>query len=512
MNSKHVLGGSALIGASACFLWLLFGQTGEQYEPRVTSADKVYEAPDEVTDDLWVILLPEADRKEQASETPFESARGDFELLNVAAGFGRGAVDEDLKNAIEGAIIGSPDSLRVLQSYFDAVGGDEVTLTARAQAVIDGLRGSDIANSFTALAEATTNVFNAASTSLWSGYVMPTHFDPAFALSFGARGYDFGSDLNADGGQDQPYSNFIRVAPNSGFVAGDAVQPIRTSSKSLLGDGLAGVTSFDAEMANGEYTVYVLASGESGIAPTAAFGSRTFIESDTPVRRVDLTDDSNKSAQVLLTAFGASSHIGDPQIVAASLDDEADGYVLRLRAIVEDGVVQIRFAPGQVPTYISAIIIESADPILEARLAELVSALLEDAPTPAPASGDAGTATDFTGSSSGGTSTSGGSSSSGGSGSSSTGTGVTAAWGVEFEHQFAAPFSGFIAYRGHYVEDSRNKDDCCEYNDNEIVSHALLVGFRVDLNTESLLQRDRTGAGTFNLPDLHRAYAWPDEL
>ena len=86
--------------------------------------------------------------------------------------------------------------------------------------------------------------------------------------------------------------------------------------------------------------------------------------------------------------------------------------------------------------------------------------------------------------------------------------GVTAAWGAEFENQFADPFSGYIAYRGHYVEDSTSCNSC----DNEAVSHAIVVGFRIDLNSESLLQRDRSGAGTFNMPDLHRALAWPGAL
>jgi len=87
--------------------------------------------------------------------------------------------------------------------------------------------------------------------------------------------------------------------------------------------------------------------------------------------------------------------------------------------------------------------------------------------------------------------------------------GVTAAWGAEFENQFAAPFSGYIAYRGHYVEDSTSCSDC---SDNELTSHAIVVGFRIDVNSDSLLQRDRAGAGTFNIPDLHRALAFPDEL
>ena len=89
--------------------------------------------------------------------------------------------------------------------------------------------------------------------------------------------------------------------------------------------------------------------------------------------------------------------------------------------------------------------------------------------------------------------------------------GITANWGVEFENQFSGPFSGFIAYRGYFVEDSTtyvwdNRDD------HEVVSHAIMVGFRVAVNSENLLQRERTGAGTFDIPDFHRAMAWPDTL
>lgn len=89
------------------------------------------------------------------------------------------------------------------------------------------------------------------------------------------------------------------------------------------------------------------------------------------------------------------------------------------------------------------------------------------------------------------------------------GEGLIGAWGVELEHQFSAPFSGFIAYRGDYVQDS---DHFRFGDDNEIVSHAIVAGFRVDVNTMSLIERDRVGAGTFDLPDFHRAMAWPDDL
>ncbi len=85
--------------------------------------------------------------------------------------------------------------------------------------------------------------------------------------------------------------------------------------------------------------------------------------------------------------------------------------------------------------------------------------------------------------------------------------GFTAAWGVEYEHQLTGPFSWYVAYRGHYVEDN---DDTG--GDDDALSSTALVGFRMDVGTDSLRQRDVEGAGTFNIPDLFRALAWPDEL
>lgn len=84
---------------------------------------------------------------------------------------------------------------------------------------------------------------------------------------------------------------------------------------------------------------------------------------------------------------------------------------------------------------------------------------------------------------------------------------ITAAWGVEYEHQFSLPFAAFVAYKGHYVEEGT----CGSCTDSGLASHGFLVGFRIDVNSGSLLARDRTGAGTFDIPDFHRAVAWPDE-
>jgi hypothetical protein len=38
------------------------------------------------------------------------------------------------------------------------------------------------------------------------------------------------------------------------------------------------------------------------------------------------------------------------------------------------------------------------------------------------------------------------------------------------------------------------------------------MGFRIDVNSDTSPQRDINGAGTFDLPDFHRALAWPDAL
>ena len=83
---------------------------------------------------------------------------------------------------------------------------------------------------------------------------------------------------------------------------------------------------------------------------------------------------------------------------------------------------------------------------------------------------------------------------------------LTAAWGAEYEHQFSSPFSAFAAYRGHFVQEGDGGPS------DEVVSHAFMVGLRIDLNSATLLDRDRTGAGTFNIPDFHRAVSWPDDL
>jgi hypothetical protein len=82
----------------------------------------------------------------------------------------------------------------------------------------------------------------------------------------------------------------------------------------------------------------------------------------------------------------------------------------------------------------------------------------------------------------------------------------TWAWGAEYESQISGgPFAWFAGYRGQYFKRStRNKNSA---ND-----HVFRIGFRVDVNSDTLRQRDVNGAGTFDLPDFHRALAWPDEL
>jgi hypothetical protein len=45
-----------------------------------------------------------------------------------------------------------------------------------------------------------------------------------------------------------------------------------------------------------------------------------------------------------------------------------------------------------------------------------------------------------------------------------------------------------------------------------VTDHVFRLGFRIDVNSDTLRQHDVDGAGTFDLPDFHRALAWPDEL
>jgi hypothetical protein len=83
----------------------------------------------------------------------------------------------------------------------------------------------------------------------------------------------------------------------------------------------------------------------------------------------------------------------------------------------------------------------------------------------------------------------------------------TWAWGAEYESQISGgPFAWFVGYRGHYVSDSPSGSD------DSATDHVFRLGFRIDVNSDTLRQRDVNGAGTFDLPDFHRALAWPDEL
>ena len=84
--------------------------------------------------------------------------------------------------------------------------------------------------------------------------------------------------------------------------------------------------------------------------------------------------------------------------------------------------------------------------------------------------------------------------------------GVYGAWGLEYERQIAGgPFSYQAFYRGSYVEDS-------DSSSSDLVDHVFGLGITVTINNGTLLERDRSGAGTFNLPDFHRAISWPDEV
>ncbi len=89
---------------------------------------------------------------------------------------------------------------------------------------------------------------------------------------------------------------------------------------------------------------------------------------------------------------------------------------------------------------------------------------------------------------------------------SSSETGVYGAWGLEYERQISGgPFSWQAFYRGAYVEDSGSSTA-------NTLDHVFGLGVTVTVNRDSLLERDRTGASTFDLPQFHKAVSWPGEV
>lgn len=470
MKSRDILSSVILIGAAIFVAATIFIKPGQQLddldlygklvearqaadEQAAAEANatpvRVYETPKALGDQLWSILMP----KEKTAR--FAGTGGDLSLLRVSTGSGLGGtegnallISDEFRKAADGALDGTDQGIADLLDYFDAAGGNETIIAFRAQLLLEALgKDSRAADSLTALQEATKNISEAAFTALWSGYVMPTNFQPDFALPPGSIGYDLGAVMLESGEINPVYDDFIRVPANSNHIEGSA-SDVETSPQLLWGDGVKGLTVFTAPIPNGTYKVYVLTSSEGGIDPSVAFGEYNTLRRDGRLRRIDLrggdgisrnwnqqdcgaqdqvqieqpvynpddvpaeqrasdtgpqcrkldADGGLATAEVLMSRQGISAEI-EPELTMVSLGPDqtrGKGAVYALREEVKNGQLFLDFHQAGVPTYVVGIIVVAADDTFGAQMAAMVSAVLE---TVHPAAGDGtqgpGMATNF---------------------------------------------------------------------------------------------------------------------
>ncbi len=78
-------------------------------------------------------------------------------------------------------------------------------------------------------------------------------------------------------------------------------------------------------------------------------------------------------------------------------------------------------------------------------------------------------------------------------------------WGLKYERMKTdMPIAWFVEYKGsHIVEDDASSGS----NDDELTTHAGLVGLRFQFGATSAIENDRRGA-TFDMPDVGRWTGW----
>ena len=353
------------------YAWLAENEPEQSGEPETSSPPgRAYESSPALGDRLWNALTP--------SEQAIFTGTGErVETRWVASGGTNASITPKLlSDAMEGAINGTPQGLEDLQKYFDVVSGNERELLFRVETLLAALGESSIASSYTAMSLAAANISESALTALWTGYLTDAYEAKDFVLLMGSRGYDFGPARNPDNSDNPPSDGFIRIPAKHQILRGSTSDVI-TSSTELFGDGVSNILSITDEMPDGEYMVYVLTSEEGGTNVNDAFGAVTRTGSEEPIRRVNLLDQYENRAKVYMSSFGVSAEINNPLEIPVSEGGGQEGYALAMRMVTTDGQIHIEFGEGNVPSYIVGIILEPVSPILEVRLSEIVTTMLD---------------------------------------------------------------------------------------------------------------------------------------
>lgn len=298
--------------------------------------------------------------------------------------------------ALDGAISGTLDGLDQLQAFMNATAGNIDELRLRAEALLNALSQSNIANNFIAVADTANRILESAINSAQSGYILPAYISPDFKLNDQQFGWDFGQqDRNA-------FHQFVRVGENNTLVTGDRIEALEgLSGEPITSDALLGVDGFYPELPDGSYRLFMLAPAQFEGEPVARpFGSevrvsggaiktRDLRQADPPiwgrfsVSGFSLHDGADSIENYLPSPDGSPKVAQLSTLISYNPDQipEPESLILSARALVEGGRLRLQLEiPNGERSLVSGIIIEESDiSELEDYLASKVANILTEA-------------------------------------------------------------------------------------------------------------------------------------
>ncbi|MGD8325828.1 MAG: hypothetical protein PVF65_02835 [Sphingomonadales bacterium] len=280
-------------------------------------------------------------------------------------------------DALQGAIAGTEDGLDQLQAFMDATAGDLDELRYRAEALLNALSKTNIANNFILVADTANRILESAINSAQSGYIMPAYISPDFKLNDKQTGWDFGSrDKNA-------FNSFSRIGEDSTLVSGDEIQALEgLNEEALTNNALIGVKGFYPELPDGSYRLFLLAPAKfEGNDIAHPFGTEVRLSggrikiqdlrhADPPIwgrfsidgftlhdgaNSIENYLPSSKNGPLVAELSAAQSY--NPEEIP-----EANSLIMSARGLVEGGRLRLEFSlPIKEKSIISAIVADESD-------------------------------------------------------------------------------------------------------------------------------------------------------
>ncbi|VAW04616.1 Phage tail protein and peptidase (ACLAME 17), partial [hydrothermal vent metagenome] len=291
------------------------------------------------------------------------------------------------EEAVNAAIDGSEESLKVLQQYFDSSAGQVDKISDLASKLLSDLGKSGLVSNDSSMKDAAARVIDAAARAATSAYTIPYSSVSDFGLSFGDIGWDFGPNKKI------PHRGFIRITPTSSNIKGTGLLALEASKENdFLKDGILNVSSFGIpDVDKGNYRLYVFTAPlPSGMMISHPFGNRFGINGH-QLRVIDTAKTGNPQWAKLSTNgvsltgdAGHDENTSTPDVEPVSLGFEQSGDVngwLLTTLVKNTGEpIEMKFeADGDAETYIVGIILSPTDMTdMEEKLNEQLFAMLEN--------------------------------------------------------------------------------------------------------------------------------------